>query len=84
MWRTDNASRVRSIRRALRTLIDRGLIIELGRGGRRQPFRYCAHPVVTEAAGKSVSDETHQMIFAQAFANRNALMALSEWQDTKH
>jgi hypothetical protein len=83
MWRTDNPSRVRSLRRALRTLIDKGFVIELGRGGRRQPFRYCAHPADTEAVGKTVSDETRQMILAQAFGgigSSAAMEALREWR----
>jgi hypothetical protein len=66
MWRDDNPSRVRSIRRALRTLIDKGFIIELGRSGRRQPFRYCVHPELFESCGKEVSTETRLMLMAQS------------------
>jgi hypothetical protein len=62
MWRDDNASGVRSMRRALRTLIDKGFVAELGCGGRRQPFRYCVDPEIAE----SVSPETRAMMLAEA------------------
>jgi hypothetical protein len=62
-WRDDHGGRVRSMRRALRTLIDKGYVVELGRGGRRQPFRYCLDP---EIKVKEPSDETQAMLASQA------------------
>jgi hypothetical protein len=86
MWREDHASLLRSIRRALRSLIDKGFIIALGRGGRRQPFRYFLNPELFKAAGKKISDEMHAalelMLMAQVGHDMGhsgeALKALSD------
>jgi hypothetical protein len=37
---------VRSVRRALQSLIRKEVVIALGKGGRADPHRYCLHPVV--------------------------------------
>src|SRR5262245_55770845 len=54
MWREDCPVRARSMRRALRRLVDKGFLIELGHGGRREPLRYCLDPEIAE----DLSDET--------------------------
>lgn len=59
MWREGRASHVRSARRALRLLVDKGLLIEIGCGGRREPFRYC---VDLESAQGHVSDEMQEAL----------------------
>jgi hypothetical protein len=66
IWRDNRSSRVRSLRRALRSLIDKGFVVEIGRGGRRDPFRYFLHPALFETAGKDLSDEARLMLATQA------------------
>jgi hypothetical protein len=74
MWRADVPSRARSFRRAIRSLVDKGFIVGLGRGGPCSPFRYCVAPEMAEAG--DLSDEARMMISAKALNHHMALMAL--------
>jgi hypothetical protein len=38
---------IRSVRRALRKMIDDGAVVTVGKGGPGDPFRYCLNPLLT-------------------------------------
>jgi len=44
-------TRERSVRRALRSLVDDYMLIAIGDGGRREPTRYFIHPLIIRKAG---------------------------------
>jgi hypothetical protein len=75
MWREDNPSRVRAMRRALDTLVCRVYLIELGSGGRRQPFRYCVSPHLIEPNEETqgaLHSETYRLLCQQLIATGQA------------
>jgi len=43
---------IRSVRRALRRMVDDGDVMAIGAGGPRDPHRYCVHPFVVALFGE--------------------------------
>lgn len=56
-----NVARVRSLRRALCKLCDNDFLLSIGKGGRRDPRRYCLDPMFAAIAG---SEEDYQRVCA--------------------
>jgi hypothetical protein len=52
-----HADLIRSVRRALRKLLDDGWVMAIGAGGPRDPHRYCVHPHLVAMGGEKAQLE---------------------------
>jgi hypothetical protein len=55
---------VRSVRRSLRKMIDDNTVVTIGKGGPRDPFRYCHNPRLIAAFAGEAYDELMDAIQA--------------------
>jgi hypothetical protein len=74
IWRKDYPTIARSFRRAIASLVDKGYIVAVGRGGPLAPHRYCLHPEFAHAG--DLSDEARMMISMKALDYRIGAMSL--------